>query len=40
MQTAARALVERAVIEHDRGAYLIAEPFLAEWIRANIDRVA
>jgi hypothetical protein len=40
MQTAARALVEREVIEHDRGAYLIAEPFLAEWIRANIDRVA
>jgi hypothetical protein len=36
MQKAARALVEREIIASDGGANSIAEPFLAEWIRANI----
>jgi hypothetical protein len=36
MQKAARALVEREIVARDGGAYLIAEPFLAEWIQANI----
>lgn len=40
MQKAARALVQREILEADRGAYTIAEPFLAEWIAAHIDRVA
>ncbi|HEY8466569.1 MAG TPA: ATP-binding protein [Solirubrobacterales bacterium] len=40
MQKAARALVQREVLAADHGAYWIAEPFLAEWIRANIDRIA
>ncbi len=38
MQKAARALVEREIIASDGGAYRIAEPFLAEWVRANIIR--
>lgn len=36
MQRAARSLVEREVLCRDGGAYEIAEPFLAEWIRASI----
>lgn len=38
MQKAARALHEREVVGRDGGAYSIALPFLAEWIRANIER--
>ena len=36
VQRAARALVEREIVAADAGAYEIAEPFLAEWIGANI----
>jgi uncharacterized protein len=36
VQKAARALVERELVAHDGGAYRISEPFLAEWITANI----
>jgi hypothetical protein len=36
LQKAARALVERELVAHDGGAYRIGEPFLAEWIAANI----
>jgi hypothetical protein len=36
VQKAARALVERELVAHDGGAYRIGEPFLAEWIAANI----
>jgi hypothetical protein len=35
-QKAARALVERELVATSEGAYWIAEPFLAEWIAANI----
>jgi hypothetical protein len=35
-QKAARALVERELVATEDGAYWIAEPFLAEWIAANI----
>ena len=38
VQKAARALVQRELVAHDGGAYRITEPFLAEWITANIDR--
>ena len=37
MQKAARALLEREVVRRDAGAYEIAEPFLADWIRASIE---
>jgi uncharacterized protein len=37
IQRAARTLVEREVIAASGGSYEIAEPFLAEWIRANIS---
>ena len=36
MQRAARTLLEREILTADRGAYEIAEPFLAQWIAANI----
>ena len=36
MQKASRALVEREIVASDGGAHRIVEPFLAEWIRANI----
>ena len=36
MQKAARALLEREVVRRDAGVYEIAEPFLADWIRASI----
>jgi hypothetical protein len=36
-QKAARALVERELVASSEGAYWIAEPFLAEWIAANIE---
>jgi hypothetical protein len=36
-QKAARALVERELVATSEGAYWIAEPFLAEWIAANIE---
>jgi hypothetical protein len=36
VQKALRALVQRELIERDGGAYRIAEPFLAEWIRTTI----
>jgi hypothetical protein len=36
LQKAARALVDRELIAHDGGEYWISEPFLAEWIAANI----
>jgi uncharacterized protein len=35
-QKAARALVERELVATSDGAYWIAEPFLAEWIAANV----
>ena len=38
MQKAARALSEREIVSGEGGAYRIVEPFLAEWIRASIDR--
>jgi uncharacterized protein len=37
VQKAARALVDRELIANDRGSYWISEPFLAEWIEANIS---
>jgi hypothetical protein len=36
IQRAARALVQREVVTATRGSHEIAEPFLAEWIAANI----
>jgi len=39
VQKALRALVQREVVAGDGGAYRVAEPFLAEWLRANIDGV-
>jgi uncharacterized protein len=36
VQKAARALVDRELVATSDGAYWIAEPFLAEWIAANI----
>ena len=36
VQRAARALVEREIVAADGGSLEIAEPFLAEWIGANI----
>ena len=37
IQKAARSLVDRELIANDSGAYWISEPFLAEWIEANIS---
>jgi hypothetical protein len=37
IQRAARALVQREVVTATGGSYEIAEPFLAEWIAANIS---
>ena len=37
LQRAARALVDREIVATRDGAYEIAEPFLAEWIRANMS---
>jgi len=37
MQKAARALREREVVTGERGAYRITMPFLADWVRANIE---
>jgi len=37
IQRAARALVQREVVAASGGSYEIAEPFLAEWIVANIS---
>jgi uncharacterized protein len=37
IQRAARALVEREVVAASGGSFEIAEPFLAEWIQANIS---
>jgi uncharacterized protein len=37
MQKAARALSEREIVSGEAGAYRIVEPFLAEWVLANID---
>jgi hypothetical protein len=36
MQKALRALEKREVVAGSAGAYRIAEPFLAEWLRANV----
>lgn len=36
MQKAARALLDREVVSRELGAYRIAEPFLAEWIRSQL----
>jgi uncharacterized protein len=36
VQKAARALVERELVATADGAYWLAEPFLSEWIEANI----
>jgi len=37
MQKALRALEKREVVAGSDGAYRIVEPFLAEWLRANVD---
>lgn len=39
VQKALRALVQRELVSGEAGAYRITEPFLAEWLRANIDGV-
>jgi len=39
VQKALRALKQREVVNGKAGAYRIAEPFLAEWLRANVDGV-
>jgi hypothetical protein len=37
MQKAAQALTRREIVSGETGAYRIVEPFLAEWILANVD---
>lgn len=37
VQKALRALVKREIVAGEDGVYRIVEPFLAEWLRANID---
>jgi uncharacterized protein len=37
VQKALRAMEKREVVAGEGGAYRIVEPFLAEWLRANID---
>ncbi|HET7484380.1 MAG TPA: ATP-binding protein [Solirubrobacterales bacterium] len=39
VQKALSALTKREVVTGEAGAYQISEPFLAEWLRANIDGV-
>jgi energy-coupling factor transporter ATP-binding protein EcfA2 len=39
VQKALAALTKRELVSGEAGAYRIAEPFLAEWLRANIDGV-
>ncbi len=39
VQKALRALAKRELVSGEAGAYRITEPFLAEWLRANIDGV-
>jgi hypothetical protein len=39
VQKALRALTQREVVSGEAGAYQITEPFLAEWLRANLDGV-
>jgi hypothetical protein len=39
VQKALRALTQRELVSGEAGAYRITEPFLAEWLRANIDGV-
>jgi len=36
VQRALRTLVDRELVTNDAGAYSIAEPFLAEWIKSNV----
>jgi AAA+ ATPase superfamily predicted ATPase len=36
LQRAARGLVERELVDKEGGAYVISEPFLAEWVSANV----
>ena len=36
VQRALRALTERELVRSDRGAYSISEPFLADWIEAQV----
>jgi hypothetical protein len=36
VQKALRALTQRELVSGDAGAYRIAEPFLAEWVEANV----
>ncbi|MGE5280895.1 MAG: AAA family ATPase [Chloroflexota bacterium] len=40
VQKALRALVKREIVAGEGGVYRIVEPFLAEWLRANIDGVS
>ena len=39
VQKALRALTQRELVSGEAGAYRITEPFLAGWLRANIDGV-
>lgn len=39
VQKALAALTKQELVEGEAGAYRIIEPFLAEWLRANIDGV-
>jgi hypothetical protein len=39
VQKALRALTQRELVTGEAGAYRISEPFLAEWLRANVDGV-
>jgi uncharacterized protein len=39
VQKALAALIKQELVNGEAGAYRISEPFLAEWLRANIDGV-
>jgi hypothetical protein len=39
VQKALRALTQRELVSGEAGAYRISEPFLAEWLRANVDGI-
>lgn len=39
VQKALAALAKREVVKGEAGAYRISEPFLAEWLRVNIDGI-
>lgn len=40
VQKALRALTQREVVAGEGGSYAIVEPFLAEWVRANVGGVS